>query len=66
MTNEPETYDYDEPEPATYSASWPPLVTWREASREIELHSLAFADFVADFGIHHYYKSRDVLAWLGY
>ena len=44
-------------------------VTPIEAQREIEKHSLYFADFLTDTHQTCYqksYNSRDVLIWLGY
>ena len=42
------------------------IVTRAEARHEIELHSLKFADFVADVGNKKTYKGSEVLTWLGY
>ena len=41
-------------------------VTPVEARREIERHSLLWADFVADCGSKLSYSGAEVLGWLGY
>ena len=64
------TRTFAQKSPDSYSDSWPTIVTYGEALREVKLHSvdeLEWREFVDESLLDNdMFKSRDVLEWLGY
>ena len=51
----------------TYSETWPEIITHDEMVYEVDQHDGdGIADFYEEYGHKTKYKSKDVLAWLGY